>query len=121
MKLVGSIVGVLKSRSSRTRNPPAAIVVPQRAVLEGPSGKFVYVVNAESKAEPRPVEVGTWVSDGWVINAGLKPGERVIVDGVLKIAPGAPVNVTEAAPKTNGKPAEDKPAEKPAAKPAVKS
>jgi membrane fusion protein (multidrug efflux system) len=65
-----------------------------------------------------------------VINAGLKPGERVIVDGVLKIGPGAPVNVTDpAAPKANGgsaKPAEgktmqDKPAEKPSAKPAVKS
>lgn len=108
---------------------PAAIVIPQRAVLESPAGKFVYVVNAESKAEARPVEVGAWVSDGWVINAGLKPGERVIVDGVLKIGPGAPVNVTEpAAPATNGKPAAkpaEKPAEqpkaKPAAKPAVKS
>ena len=105
---------------------PAAIVVPQRAVLEGPAGKFVYVVNAESKADPRPVEVGAWVADGWVINAGLKAGERVIVDGVLKIGPGAPVNVSEpSAPKTDGKPAADKagdkPAEKPAAKPAVKS
>ena len=105
---------------------PAAIVVPQRAVLEGPGGKFVYVVNAESKADPRPVEVGAWVADGWVINAGLKAGERVIVDGVLKIGPGAPVNVSEpSAPKTDGKPAADragdKPAEKPAAKPAVKS
>jgi len=97
---------------------PAAIIIPQRAVLEGPSGKFVYIVNAESKAEPRPVDVGAWVTDGWVINGGLKPGERVIVDGVLKIGPGAPVNVTEpAAPKTNGKPAPDQPAEKPAATP----
>ena len=100
---------------------PAAIVVPQRSVLEGPAGKFVYVVNAESKAEPRPVEVGTWVADGWVINSGLKAGERVIVDGVLKIGPGAPVNVTDPAAKANGKPGEEKPAEKPAAKPAVKS
>lgn len=101
---------------------PAAIIIPQRAVLEGPSGKFVYIVNAESKAEPRPVEVGSWVGDGWVINTGLKPGERVIVDGVMKIGPGAPVHVTEpAAAKTGDKPAENKPAEKPAAKPAVKS
>lgn len=103
---------------------PAAVVIPQRAVLEGPSGKFVYVVNAESKAEPRPVEVGAWVSDGWIINNGLKPADRVIVDGVAKIfAPGTPVNITDpSAPKTNdGKPAEDKPAEKPAAKAAVKS
>src|SRR5205814_789080 len=39
---------------------PAAILVPQRAVLEGPKGKFVYLVNSERKAEPRPVEVGDW-------------------------------------------------------------
>lgn len=97
---------------------PAAIIVPQRAVLEGPGGKFVYVVNAESKAEARPVEVGRWVADGWVIDSGLKAGERVIVDGVLKIGPGAPVNVTGPAPA--GKPAEQ-PADKPAEKPADKA
>ena len=74
---------------------PAAIVIPQRAVLDSPKGKFVYVVNAESKAEPRPVEVGEWSSDGWVINNGLKPGERVIIDGVMKIGPGAPVQVAD--------------------------
>lgn len=74
---------------------PAAIVVPQRAVLDSPKGKFVYVVNAESKAEPRPVEVGEWANEGWVINSGLKPGERVIIDGVMKIGPGAPVQVTD--------------------------
>lgn len=104
---------------------PAVIVVPQRAVLEGPAGKFVYVVSADSKAEPRPVEVGDWTADGWVINKGLKSGDRVIVDGVAKIfVPGSPVNVTEPAkadaPGSAGKPAET-PAKKPAAKPAVKS
>ena len=72
---------------------PGAIVVPQRAVLESPKGKFAYIVNAESKAEPRPLEVGDWTGDGWIINSGLQPGDRVIVDGVLKIGPGAPVKV----------------------------
>lgn len=75
---------------------PAAIVVPQRAVLDSPQGKFVYVVNAETKAEPRPVEVGAWVANGWVIRNGLKPGDRVIVDGTAKIfGPGTPVNVID--------------------------
>jgi membrane fusion protein (multidrug efflux system) len=74
---------------------PGAIVIPQRAVLESPKGKFAYVVNAESKAEPRPLEVGDWTSDGWIINAGLKPGDRVIVDGVMKIGPGAPVKIAD--------------------------
>jgi membrane fusion protein (multidrug efflux system) len=77
---------------------PAAVVVPLRSVLEGPQGKFVYVVSAESKAEPRPVEVGEWSAGGWIINKGLQPGERVIVDGVMKLGPGAPVKVAEDAP-----------------------
>ena len=75
---------------------PSAIVVPQRAVLEDPKDKFVYVVNAESKVEPRPVQVGEWAGDGWIIESGLKAGERVVVDGVMKIGPGAPVQVTDA-------------------------
>jgi membrane fusion protein (multidrug efflux system) len=77
---------------------PAAVVVPQRAVLEGPKGKFVYVVTADSKAEARPVEVGDWSGEGWIIHSGLKSGERVIVDGVLKLGPGAPVKVAEGKP-----------------------
>lgn len=104
---------------------PAAIVVPLRAVLEGPAGKFVYLVNAESKAEPRPVEVGAWTGSGWIINSGIKPGDRVIVDGMAKIfAPGTPVSVVgperQGAPQAPGKPG-TKPADPPAAKPAAKS
>ena len=74
---------------------PNAVTVPQRAVLEGPQGKFVYVVNDKSTAEPRPVEVGDWAGDTWIITSGLKGGEQVIVDGVMKIGPGAPVKVAE--------------------------
>ena len=80
---------------------PAAITVPQRAVLESPKGKYVYVVNAESKAEPRPVEVGAWAGDEWVIRDGLKPGERVVVDGVMKLQlmgpAGGPVQIGDPA------------------------
>lgn len=75
---------------------PGVIVVPQRAVLESPKGKFVYVVNAEGRAEARPTEVGDWTGAGWIINSGLKAGDRVIVDGVMKIGPGAPVKVADA-------------------------
>lgn len=96
---------------------PGAIVVPQRAVLESPKGKFVYVVNAESKAEPRPVEVGGWAGDGWVIGSGVQAGDRVIVDGVMKIGPGAPVQI---APPADGKTPQGEPA-KGAQKSAVKS
>ena len=85
---------------------PAAIVIPQRAVLEGPKGKFVYVVNAESKAEPRPVEVGEWAGDGWIIESGLNAGDRVILDGVMKIGPGAPVQVVQSGADANAAPAD---------------
>lgn len=84
---------------------PSAILVPQRAVLEGPQGKFVYVINDKSQAEPRPVQVGEWAGDDWIISEGLKGGERVITDGVMKIGPGSPVQVAQ-------KPAEKQPAEK---------
>jgi membrane fusion protein, multidrug efflux system len=90
----GEFVRVLMNGAAR----PAAVTVPQRAVLEGPEGKFVYVVDADAKAAQRPVEVGPWNGDDWVITAGLAAGDRVIVDGVLKIFPGAPVQVAGAAP-----------------------
>jgi len=96
---------------------PNVIVVPQRAVLEGPTGKFVYIANAESKAEPRPVEVGAWTQDGWIINSGLQPGERVIIDGMAKIfVPGSPVSIIDPAAKKEAPQPPGKPETKPAAK-----
>lgn len=71
---------------------PSAALVPTRAVLEGPQGKFVYVV-ADGKAQPKPVTVGEQLGDRWVVTAGLGAGESVIVDGVMRIGPGAPVQV----------------------------
>ncbi len=89
----GQFVHVTLSGATR----PNAILVPQRAVLEGPAGKFVYTVNKESKAEPHPVVVGDWVGDAWIIISGLAAGDQVIVDGVMKIGPGAPVKVADPA------------------------
>jgi membrane fusion protein (multidrug efflux system) len=77
-------------------------VVPQRAVMDGPQGKFVYVAakSAEGKdvALPRPVTVGEWVELGgqpqWIIEQGLAAGDIVIVEGMAKIFPvpgGAPI------------------------------
>jgi membrane fusion protein (multidrug efflux system) len=92
-----------------------AIVVPQRAVLDSPKGKFVFVVTAESKAEPRPVEVGDWTGDGWIINGGLKPGDRVIIDGMAKLQAFGPGKVTVTNDSAGGKP-DSMPAAKPGAK-----
>src|SRR5688572_17584570 len=73
---------------------PGAIAVPQRALIEGPQGKSVYVLSKDGKAEPRPVTVGDWSGSDWVITSGLNPGDKVIVDGIAKIFfPGQPVQV----------------------------
>ena len=75
---------------------PGAVLVPQRAVLEGPQGKFVYVVDEKSSAQPRPVQVGEWAGGDWIVTDGLAAGDRVIVDGVMRLGPGAPVKAAEA-------------------------
>jgi membrane fusion protein (multidrug efflux system) len=68
-----------------------AIQLPQRAVMQGPQGNFVWVVDAESKAQFRPVAVGPLSGDQWLIAEGLQAGERIVVDGGLRLAPGVPV------------------------------
>lgn len=70
---------------------PDAVLIPQRAVLQGPQGPFVYVVGPEERVEIRPVEASAWQGDQWFIDSGLKAGERVVVNGLMKIGPGAPV------------------------------
>lgn len=82
---------------------PSAILVPQRSVLDGPQGKFVYVVK-DGKAEARPVQVGDWHGKQWVVQEGLDAGEAVIVDGVVKVRPGAPVRMAQAVPDAPNKP-----------------
>lgn len=95
----GQFVRVLLEGATRKD----ALVVPQRAVLDGASGKFVYLFGKGDKgasvAQQAPVEVGDWVrladgQNGWVIRKGLKAGDPVIIDGVARIFfPGMPVKL----------------------------
>jgi membrane fusion protein (multidrug efflux system) len=62
---------------------PNAILVPQRAVHQAETGHFVWVIDKDNLAEYRPVEPGDWQGDDWFITKGLKPGEKVIVDGLV--------------------------------------
>lgn len=97
----GQFVRVLLSGATRS----GVFRVPQRAVLEGPKGKFVYVIGKENKAEVRPIETGEWSGGDIVVIKGLTAGEQIIVDGVLKLGPGAPVQVATApasAPAASG-------------------
>jgi membrane fusion protein (multidrug efflux system) len=72
---------------------PDAILVPQTAVLQGAKGFFVWVVDKDGKAQTRPVEVGDWQGDNWFIFKGLSAGDRVITDGIIRIATGVPVRI----------------------------
>jgi membrane fusion protein (multidrug efflux system) len=76
---------------------PDAIVVPQLAVQQGANGHLVYVVRPDGVAELRPVVVGDYYGNGGIVIAtGLHAGDRVVVDGVLKVVPGQPVTIVEA-------------------------
>jgi membrane fusion protein (multidrug efflux system) len=68
-----------------------AILVPQRAVQQGLTGPFVYVLGDSNAVSARTVSATAWQGTQWIIDDGLKPGDRVIVDGTQKIAPGHPV------------------------------
>lgn len=72
---------------------PNAVSVPQRAVMEGPQGKMVYLLGPENKALPAPITVGDWAGGDWIVTSGLKAGDKVIVDGLMKVFPGATVQV----------------------------
>ena len=73
-----------------------AFLVPQAAVQSGDEGRFVWVM-ADGKAVPKPVVAGPWQGRDWVIRSGLAAGDRIIVDNLLKLRPGAPVQPAPAA------------------------
>lgn len=66
-------------------------LVPQAAVTQTESGPVVMLANAEGKVEPRPIKLGQWQGKDWVVTGGLQAGDRVIVDNLIKLRPGAPV------------------------------
>ncbi len=80
-----------------------AILVPQRGVTRDPKGgALVMLVGADDKVEPRPIQVARTVGDNWLVSDGLKPGDRVIMEGIQRARPGTPVKVVpfSAAPAT---------------------
>lgn len=70
----------------------SAVLTPERAIGTDQSNKYVLVVGADHLAQPRPVQLGTLIDGMRVITSGLKAGENVIVDGLQRARPGAPVN-----------------------------
>lgn len=84
---------------------PGAILVPQRAVQQGAKSHFVWVAGKDGKAEQRPVEVGQWLGDDWFVDSGLAAGERVVVDGAIRVSAGASLKAAPYAPKGAAAPA----------------
>jgi membrane fusion protein (multidrug efflux system) len=70
---------------------PNAIVVPKAAISQGPLGPFVYLVEADSVARARQVRLYRELPDGWIVRKGLQSGDRIVVDGVMRVRPGNPV------------------------------
>ena len=85
---------------------PGAILVPQRAVQLGGKGHFVWVVNKDNQVEQRPVALGEWYQESWFVAQGLAASETIVVDGALRLVPGATVRtrpfVAAAASRTAG-------------------
>ncbi|MEZ2353526.1 efflux RND transporter periplasmic adaptor subunit [Caballeronia sp. RCC_10] len=75
---------------------PNAILVPQRAVLQGAKSHFVWVLDDQSKPHQRVIDVGEWHGDDWFITSGLRAGERVIVDGAIRVGADSQVRVVSA-------------------------
>jgi membrane fusion protein (multidrug efflux system) len=75
-----------------TGQQDGVFVVPQTAVLTNDLGKFVYVANEKNEATVKQIAVGNWVGQDWVVLSGLNLGDKVIVDNIIKLRPGAPIS-----------------------------
>jgi len=68
-----------------------AFLVPQNAVMQTEQTRMVWVAEADGKAVMRPVQTANWIGNDWIVTKGLKPGEAVIIDNLMKLRPGAVV------------------------------
>lgn len=82
--LPGQFVRVRLSIGDR----PGVFLVPQSAVVQTDKGRLVMVVDADNKVAPRPIETAEWQGRDWVVTQGLRAGDQVIVDNLIKLRPG---------------------------------
>jgi membrane fusion protein, multidrug efflux system len=94
----GRVRGIVEER-------PAAVLVPQRAVMDQQGTKIVFVVGADEKVVLKPVTLDERIDDSTIVTKGLAAGERVIVEGMQKVRPGAQVKAERAAAATPAAPA----------------
>jgi len=82
----------------------SSLVIPKRALMHGAEGPFVWVIGAGEQVAPHPVELGATSGNDVVVVSGLTAGDRVVVDGILKVQPGAAVRATELAADGSAQP-----------------
>jgi membrane fusion protein (multidrug efflux system) len=90
----GEYVNVTVSTATR----PEALLIPLRAVSELQSKHFVWIVDADNKAQPRDVVLGARIGSDWLVEDGLAAGDNVVVDGIQKLQPGTPVSASAPPP-----------------------
>ena len=66
-----------------------AFIVPQAAVMQTEQARMVWIAEADGKATMRPVQTANWIGSDWIVTGGLKSGDAVIVDNLMKLRPGA--------------------------------
>lgn len=66
-------------------------LVPQAAVVQTEQARMVWIAEPDGKATMRPIQTANWIGSNWVVIGGLKPGDAVIVDNLMKLRPGATV------------------------------
>jgi membrane fusion protein, multidrug efflux system len=76
------------------RQAPNSLLIPQKAVQEMQSLQSVFTLGPDDKVEVRNIVTGDRVGDDWIVQQGLKPGDRVIVEGIQKVRPGSVVHPT---------------------------
>lgn len=69
-------------------------LVPQSAVIQSERGFMVWKLDADNKVVPAPLKMGTWLGKNWIVLSGLQAGDRVVIDNIIKIRPGAIVAPT---------------------------
>ena len=102
--VLDNVGGLVPGRIVRARiegvSIPNSLVVPKRAVMHGAQGAYVWTVDGNGQVALAPVELGALAGNDVAVTAGLTPGARVVVDGVLKVVPGVPVNAVPIAEST---------------------
>ena len=76
-----------------SNNPVKTPVVPQTAVQENQAGKYVYKIDDKGLPQLTYIKIGAQNGTSWIVNEGLKAGDRVVIDGIQKVVPGQPVTI----------------------------